>query len=124
MNYEIANSMEPFLFEPIENESIASNDTRNNSLDMTNNEKQQHDDCTCRICDRNDNSMTANELVCYKQWNVIEDKLQHIECITIHEEFNILCLNRTVLKAIWPYIMAFRRQRGRIPNDLNNKLVI
>ena len=116
MNYRIANSIEPFLFEPTEDESIASNDKRDNLLDVTENEWLQHDDFTCRTCDRNDNFMTVNEFVCCKQWNVIEDKLKYIECITMHEEFNILCLNRTVLKATWSYIMAFRCQRRRIPN--------
>ena len=93
MNNRLANSNEPFLFEPIEDESIVSNYTvhsRNNSLDITDNERQQHDHYTCGICDMNDNSMTANELVCSKQWNILEDKLQHTECITLHEEFNML----------------------------------
>ena len=71
MNNRLANCIEPFLFEPTEYESIASNDTvrsRDNSLDVIDNERQQHDDYTCGIFDRNNNSMTANELVCCKQW--------------------------------------------------------
>ena len=57
MNNRLANSIEPFLFKPIENESIASNDTvrsRDNSLNVTDNERQQHNDYTCGKCDRND----------------------------------------------------------------------
>ena len=66
MNNRLANSTEPFLYEPIEGESIASNGTQDNLLDVTDNETQQHDDCTCKTRDRNDNFMTANELVCCK----------------------------------------------------------
>ena len=64
MKNRLANCIEPFLFESIENESIASNDavsSLGNLLDETDNERQQHDEYTCGICDRNNNSMTANE---------------------------------------------------------------
>ena len=49
MNTRLANSIEPFLLEPIENESIASNDTvrlRDNSLDVTDDKRHEHEDYT------------------------------------------------------------------------------
>ncbi len=127
--YEI----QPFMFEPVDN----NNDDRNSgeSLNDTsrteankadgNDEIHEIDEngewCSCGAC--SEENLSAAECVCCKSWDVLAGKLEDLNCIAQHEEFGLLCLNRTVLTAIWLYIMAYRKQRGRIPAHLNNRLV-
>ena len=43
-------------------------------------------------------TMTLKESKCCRECNILGEKLQGVKCITEHEEFSILCLNKTVLE--------------------------
>ena len=53
--------------------------------------------CSCTVCVIW-LTMTLHETKCCRECNILGEKLEGIKCITEHEDFNILCLNKTVLE--------------------------
>ena len=54
--------------------------------------------CSCSCCVIT-LTMNREEAVCCREYNnLLHDKLDGIKCITFHEEFKTLCLNRIVLE--------------------------
>ncbi|XP_057290739.1 uncharacterized protein LOC130613407 [Hydractinia symbiolongicarpus] len=54
--------------------------------------------CKCKKCDIHE-LMTVKECKCCLEFTtLLGEKLEENTCITLHKDFNILCLNRTVLE--------------------------
>ena len=53
--------------------------------------------CSCTVCVIWF-TMTLHETKCCRECNILGEKLEGIKCITEHKDFNILCLNKTVLE--------------------------
>ena len=53
--------------------------------------------CRCQTCVVWEN-MTIYECKCCTEYDLLKNKLENIKCITTHQEFQTLCLNRIVLE--------------------------
>ena len=59
---------------------------------------------------------TLIECKCYREYeNLLSSKLQNIDCISQHEEFQTLCLNTSVLETAF----VLHRRRNRIFKELD-----
>jgi hypothetical protein len=119
-----------FMFEPVAENYQSLNDAsqnNNSGSDGDSNGSNETVDvgngewCSCGNCSVQ--NLTIEEYLCCKSWEIITNKIGQLSCICEHQEFLLLGLNQTVLTSVWPYIMAYCKKRGRIPNNLNNRFV-
>ena len=76
--------------------------------------------CSCRKCVIFQ-SMSLHECKCCREYsNLLGSKLEGKECVTLNEEFEILCLNRVVLETAY---IRYRRNKNKFKNlsTLTNK---
>jgi hypothetical protein len=74
--------------------------------------------CTCQNCVI---LPTQDECKCCKDFQYFAD--QYIgddwKCITLHQDFETVCLNRTVLETAYICFLRYKRFTGRAPETLN-----
>lgn len=61
------------------------------------------------------------ENVCCRNSDLTLANLDDYDCITEHASFEDIVLNPVILEVAYIQIMVFKGQRGRAPDELNNK---
>ncbi|XP_057310654.1 uncharacterized protein LOC130648616 [Hydractinia symbiolongicarpus] len=80
----------------LEKETYKSSDSEEDELNSSRLENLHWCTCTCCVIY---NCFTLVECKCCQEFfNLLNDKLKDNECITMHKDFEMLCLNRTVLE--------------------------
>ena len=76
--------------------------------------------CTCGNCGQPRN---IRERVCCKQFEHYHEHYlsEDIPCISHHPEFELICLNKTVLETAYVAFMRYKKQSGRAPDTLSNR---
>ena len=101
----MAQPIEPYLFEPL----MTTEELRDLRERMGNDEERVHEEnrdhpedrighnrwCLCGNCP---SMPTAKEAICCKEISEATDKMGSNVCITIHPSFNLVCLDREVLR--------------------------
>ena len=96
----------PYQFEPtranvndsIDTESdISDNSDESTDRDVETEEWRLDSDawCTCGHCER---MPTIVECLCCKEMTELEDKIENLDCITFHPDFDLICLHPEVLR--------------------------
>ena len=68
-------------------------------------------------------SLSEKECICCHEWDVLEEKLyvQDVDSVTEHMDFDVSCLNPSVLATSYVAFMLFKGIGGRAPAILNIK---
>lgn len=74
--------------------------------------------CECSHCIT---MPTQAENVCCRNSDLTLANLDDYSCITEHVNFEDIVLNPVILEVAYIQIMVFKGQRGRAPDELNNK---
>ena len=74
--------------------------------------------CICSKCQIMD---TIEEDQCCRACDYVSPNIGDLECITEHEQFDLLICNPDVLSIAYIQIMMYKGQRGRVPDILTNK---
>ena len=101
---DMAESIEPYQFEPLldiddleaSSEETVGNEEENNSLEVSVEVRRGHNHwCSCG---RYPIMTTERESVCCKEIREVLNKMASSACITIHPNFETVCLNEEVLE--------------------------
>ena len=116
--------IQPYAFEPVysEDEHVSdSEDSEDSDLEgnLDSERVGNTDWCVCEACV----SLSERECICCHEWDILEEKLkvEDVDCVTQHKDFEVVCLNPTVLATSYIAYMRFKCMGGRAPDILNNK---
>ena len=73
------------------------------------------------ICDQCQVMPTIEEDECCRACDYVSPNIGDLECITDHDQFDLLICNPDVLNLAYIQIMIYKGQKGRAPETLTNK---
>ena len=120
---EVTNEMEVegYQFEPeFTEDEIKSQNLASSPVVSVNERGMSLDWCTCENCTI---LPTFNECLCCNEFDhYVTDYINsHTKCISLHPDFDTVCLNPVILETAYIIYIRYKSQRGRAPDHLNNK---
>ncbi|XP_033756771.1 P2X purinoceptor 7-like [Pecten maximus] len=113
-------NIQPYMYEPEKqndtNNDSSSSDFSDESYDSGDSTSMPNPDsgtewCSCSFCF---SMPTVEERKCCHDIDILQDKLENIECITQHEGFTANCLNMHVLETSF---YEFAEEYGNVPQE-------
>jgi hypothetical protein len=76
--------------------------------------------CLCGNCE---NLPSIRECLCCKEFEHYDENniTEEVQCISQHPEFDLICLNKTVLETAYVSFMRYKRLGGRAPDSLTTR---
>ncbi len=112
----------PYSFEPKYDEGEEPSDSDSSDDDFEGNDDDERLDkfdwCECSNCETMQN---ARECICCQEWDLLHNRLEDVDCITEHHEFETVCLNTAVLETAYISFMAYKHIGGRAPDMLSKE---
>ena len=116
MSYEQNLGLDGYSFEPEYSENEL--ETLDRTLPYEDEQIPLDEWCDCGNCEVMEKT---EENVCCRSCDLTIPNLEELDCITDHEQFDTIVLNPAILEVSYIQIMMYKGQRGRAPDQLNNK---
>ena len=94
--------------------------------ESTNNEEDEASDKNCCSCGYCALLPKQRECLCCRQFQHYDEHYitEDIPCISLHPDFDIICLNNTVLETAYVVFMRYKRLEGRAPDSLSPRYIL
>lgn len=113
------NSCVGYQYEPeFTEEELAATSVSNHNIESDEDTTNIDDNfCTCENCiplQKRRESLCCRDFQHYNEHYITEVN----SCITLHSDFDIICLNKTVLETAYVIFMRYKKMKGRAPDLL------